>query len=251
MRIIDLRSSLQAGIPFRPAEKIMIFYCGYYTINARKQNLKQRFLKPTGEKHMTMQRQSLVLFRSGTIIRPISLLLLVLITCAANMAAGGDSAARSAGPVPAEKGLDAEGHMQIGPQDRCPNCAMLPVRHPKFSCAIKLKNDKTFYFCGHGCLLRAWSDPQRFLNAPTESLDKMVVRNYFTGEQFDGAAAFWVIGSDVVGPMGPTPIPLATQKEVDAFKKRHGGKRVFRVKELNEADWKEILKKPHANVHQQ
>ncbi len=151
---------------------------------------------------------------------------------------GGSSAAR---PIPAEKGLGADGQMQIQRRDRCPLCAMLPARYPEFSCAIQLKNGKTYYFCSPRCLLRVWSDPKRYLNISPDQLGALVVRHYFTGKQIDGRSALWVGGSDVIGPMGPAIIALDSQKEVAVFKQRHGGKRVFRLNELTAAEWKKIL----------
>ncbi len=150
----------------------------------------------------------------------------------------------AAQPIPAKKGLDAGGQMQIQRQDRCPLCAMLPARYPEFSCAIQLKNGNTYYFCSPRCLLRVWSDPKRYLNVSPEELGAMVVRHYFTGKQIDGRSALWINGSDVIGPMGPAIIALDSEKEVAVFKQRHGGRRVFRINELTASDWKKVLGDP-------
>ena len=50
-------------------------------------------------------------------------------------------------------------------------------------------------------------------------------------------------GSDVLGPMGPALVPLKNGDDVAAFRKRHGGKAVFRMKELDDERWEEITGK--------
>lgn len=157
--------------------------------------------------------------------------------------AGNTDSGAAKGPIPGLKALDPKGHMQISPQDRCPVCAMKPAKHSKFASAIQLKGGETYYFCGTGCMIRAWMHPDVFLNASAAVLGQCVVPDYFSGAQIDGQAAFWVAGSDVVGPMGPALVPLTAQDDVDAFIKRHGGKIVFRLDELDDDRWEEITGK--------
>ena len=64
-----------------------------------------------------------------------------------------------------------------------------------------------------------------------------MVREYFTGNQLDGRAVFWVAGSDVIGPMGPEPVPVHGKKELAVFRKRHGGTAVFTLEELDPDKW--------------
>lgn len=149
-----------------------------------------------------------------------------------------------AGPTPAKQGIDSKGHMHLQRSDRCPLCAMLPARYPEFSCAIKLMDNHTYYFCCPRCLLRVWAEPERFLNVSRKNISHIIVRHYFTGDQFDGGSAIWVSGSNVIGPMGPAIVPLKTQTEVSAFKQRHGAKHVFHLNEPTADDWKNILGKP-------
>ncbi len=148
-----------------------------------------------------------------------------------------------AGPMPGLKPLDAKGSMQISSQDRCPVCAMWVSKYRKFTAAIQLMNGKTFYFCGAGCMIRSWMHPEIFIGATTEDLKKSVVQDYFTGEQVTGRSAYWVAGSDVIGPMGPALVPLKEKKYLDVFKKRHGAKAVFRLSEMTDEKWQQLTGK--------
>ena len=152
------------------------------------------------------------------------------------------------GPKPGLKPLDEQGHMQISDQDRCPVCAMKVSAHKKFSCAIQLTGGETFYFCGTGCMIRSWMHPEIFLNVPKPELKKSVVQDYFSGEQVDGLAVYWVAGSDVIGPMGPALVPILDEGQVEIFKHRHGGKAVFRLGEMTDQKWQNLTGKkavPH------
>jgi nitrous oxide reductase accessory protein NosL len=120
---------------------------------------------------------------------------------------------------------------------------MRPIQYPKSSCAIQLKNGTTFYFCATGCMIRSWMHSEIFLGAEKSDLYLPVVREYFTGRQMDARELKWVAGSDIVGPMGPALVPVQGEKEVETFMKRHGGKAVFRLEEMNDERWREITGK--------
>lgn len=148
-----------------------------------------------------------------------------------------------AGPMPALKGLDAAGRMQIGKEDRCPVCAMPVADHEAFSAAIVLKDGAAFYFCAAGCMMRAWLHPEIHLGREKNALARTVVRDYFSGDFVDGSQVLWVSGSDVVGPMGPALVPLKDSSELAAFRRRHGGKEVFRLGDLNDENWEKLTGK--------
>jgi nitrous oxide reductase accessory protein NosL len=148
------------------------------------------------------------------------------------------------GAAPGRRGLDESNRMQISPQDRCPVCGMKVIRYPKFSSAIRLANQDTYYFCSNGCMLKAWLHPEIFLSSSRQALSLAVVRDYFSGRQLDAHDVFWIAGSDVIGPMGPAIVALQGDHSVDAFVKRHGGRRVFRLNELTDDLWFSLTGKP-------
>jgi len=119
---------------------------------------------------------------------------------------------------------------------------MKPHKNPKFASGLELADGRTFYTCGTGCFLRAHLHPEVYLGA--EGIKRGVVPNYFSGEPMDAMAAFWVAGSDVTGPMGPTPVPLADKAEADSFIRRHGGPHRFRLKDLDDERFQQITGKP-------
>jgi copper chaperone NosL len=150
------------------------------------------------------------------------------------------TAAMAGGPAPASKSLTADGQIFLSESDRCPVCAMFPARHPETAAAMTLNNGQTFYFCGNGCLLRSWLRPEVYLGRTRKQIDRIVVRDYFTGQPVDGRKATWVAGSDVVGPMGPAIIALGDADQLATFKGRHGGKTVFSFEAVDDDLWQRI-----------
>jgi nitrous oxide reductase accessory protein NosL len=163
-----------------------------------------------------------------------------LLITAALLVICGIAAAGDGGPSPAVKSLAADGDMNLSDADRCPVCAMFPARHPQTAAAMTLKSGETFYFCSNGCLLRTWLRSTVYLNQKQSAIDRLVVRDYFSGRPTDARAATWVAGSDVVGPMGPAIIAIGNADQVATFKTRHGGKTMFTFDQIDDNLWKQI-----------
>lgn len=147
------------------------------------------------------------------------------------------------GPVPGRESLDPSGKMHINAEDRCPVCAMRPIRYPRYAAAIELQGGRTYYFCSPGCMLNAWQHPDIFLGATPTQFKRPIVLEYLNGQALDARTVIWVSGSDVIGPMGPALVPLKDATHLDAFRRRHGAKTVFRLEELNHANWKTLTGK--------
>jgi nitrous oxide reductase accessory protein NosL len=145
-------------------------------------------------------------------------------------------------PPVVQKGISPEGALQPGPKDHCPVCGMFPARAPKFAAAVELHKGRAFYFCTNSCLLISWRKNWQHLGVIPEAVEQMLVRDYFSGAVLDAQKAWWVAGSDVIGPMGPALVTLQSQKAVEAFKKRHGGRFVFQLHEVDDLLWQNILK---------
>ena len=165
---------------------------------------------------------------------------LLCIVLVIGLAVGAGSAA---GPLPGREPLGPDGRLRIGEEDRCPVCAMLPIRYPRFAAAIELQDGRTFYFCSPGCMLKAWLHPDIFLRVEKRHIKRPVTLEYFSGEALDAREVFWVSGSDVVGPMGPALVPLKHDKHLEAFRRRHGAKQIFRLDDLDHDNWETLTGK--------
>lgn len=160
----------------------------------------------------------------------------------------GCGSAEAPSPVadPSQAALGEPAPAAVPATDRCPVCAMDPSKHPENAATIELDDGRTYHFCGTGCLLRTWLHPEVYLEVDRAHLKRAVVHEYFEGGELDAAAAVWVGGSDVVGPMGPALVPLASEEDAAVFRERHGGTHTFRLADLDDALWLEIKGKPAA-----
>lgn len=169
---------------------------------------------------------------------------LVSIGCERNETSGTETEKK--GPRPAVEGIDQEGRLHFSEEDRCPVCAMKVKDHPKFACGIELKDGRTFYFCGTGCMIRSWLHPEVFLGEERSALARAVVQDYFEGRHLDALSVIWVAGSDVVGPMGPALVPVRDDQALAVFRERHGGTVTFRLADLDDEKWEAITGKKAA-----
>ena len=71
-----------------------------------------------------------------------------------------------------------------------------------------------------------------------------MTQDYFSGELVDARQVFWIAGSDVIGPMGPALVPLQEPSHVEAFRRRHGATKIFRLEALNSDNWETLTGKP-------
>lgn len=153
----------------------------------------------------------------------------------------GDEAARAA--TPARQGIGPASEPRPSAEDRCPVCAMAPAEHERFASAIELDDGRTYYFCGTGCMIKAWLHPEVYLGVRREALRRSVVREYLGGQAVDGEAVTFVVGSDVVGPMGPALVPLRSEEDVATFRARHGGTKTFRLGGLDDTSFEALTGK--------
>ena len=116
-----------------------------------------------------------------------------------------------------------------GPRDRCPVCGMFVAGYPNWLAAVELEDGVTLFFDGPKDMFRLLHDPDRYLSDEVNDDDIVAIRvtDYYTTRPIDGRTAFFVVGSDVTGPMGAELVPFATRKDADTFRADHGGDTVL------------------------
>ena len=106
---------------------------------------------------------------------------------------------------------------------RCANCGMLTSKYPKWEQKVVSIDKGTMYFDGARCMFKILLDEKQH----PQKIDSIMVKDYYSLEYIDGNNAFYVIGSDVLGPMGNELIPFKTLKEAEGFKKDHNGEKII------------------------
>ena len=133
----------------------------------------------------------------------------------------------------------AEKESSIGPfkvtkKDLCPVCGMFVHKYPNWEAQI-IFNDKTYaFFDGAKDMFKYCFDLRKY--NPKKTIDDIVaiwVTDYYRVKLIDGHKAFYVTGSDVLGPMGHELIPHASEKAAKHFGKDHGGNKILRFDEID------------------
>ncbi|HEY6871201.1 MAG TPA: nitrous oxide reductase accessory protein NosL [Geobacteraceae bacterium] len=124
---------------------------------------------------------------------------------------------------------------------KCPVCGMFVAKYPDWTGAIVFRDAATVYFDGPKDLFAYYLDPGKYDPARKRSgIAALFVKDYYSLAFIDGRQAFYVIGSDVNGPMGKELIPFARRDDADGFLRDHRGKRVVRPGEITPALLKEL-----------
>ncbi|MCX7897726.1 MAG: nitrous oxide reductase accessory protein NosL [Rhodocyclaceae bacterium] len=120
-----------------------------------------------------------------------------------------------------------------GAKDMCPVCGMLVAKYPHWVATIVYQDGHAHFFDGAKDMFKFYHDPPKY--APGHARAQMVslwVTEYYTVQPIEAQRAHYVIGSDVLGPMGHEFVPLATRADAEAFLREHKGKRILRFEEV-------------------
>ena len=115
-----------------------------------------------------------------------------------------------------------------GAMDTCPVCGMLVSKYPNWVATIVYKDGHAHHFDGAKDMFKFWFDPPKYVAGHSRDMITSIwVTDYYGLQKIDARKAWYVIGSDILGPMGHEFVPLATQADADDFMKEHKGKRVL------------------------
>ena len=142
-----------------------------------------------------------------------------------------------------------------GPKATCPVCGMFVAKYPEWIGTVLYRDGHAHHFDGAKDLFKYLQDLSRW--APghqaadiaaigdtendagitmqalgTRHRAAIGVTEYYGLTRIDAHAAWYVIGSDVLGPMGHELIPLETEEDAKVFLKDHAGRRILRFDEV-------------------
>lgn len=130
-------------------------------------------------------------------------------------------------------GAQAAPVASVDPTARCPVCGMFVAKLDNWLAQIHLADETVVYFDGVKDLLVFYFDPGEYSTAEPSDIKEIWVKDYYSLEWLDGRTAFYVIGSDVYGPMGKEFIPFATREAADNFLRDHKGEKVLLFSEIS------------------
>lgn len=122
--------------------------------------------------------------------------------------------------------LWAEPVEKIDARERCAVCGMFVAKYDNWITQMRYGADTVVMFDGVKDMMAYYFAPESFGGSKGALPLEMFVKDYYTLKWTDARKAFYVLGSDVVGPMGHELVPFATRAAAENFMNDHHGKTI-------------------------
>ena len=123
-------------------------------------------------------------------------------------------------------------HIHVPKEAKCPVCGMFVSKYPKWTTRIE-HDGKMYYFDGVKDMMKYFIYDGDFIY-DRKAITQMNVSDYYTLEMLPAKEAFYVLDSDVFGPMGRELIPFKSMKRAKDFSADHNGKSIVRFHDITD-----------------
>jgi nitrous oxide reductase accessory protein NosL len=136
--------------------------------------------------------------------------------------------------------LAVSANLQAAPEEkvshdvRCTICGMFVAKYENWIVQARLADDKVMFFDGVKDLLVFYFNPQQYSTMQQDDIKEIWVKDYYNLAWLEGRKAFYVIGSDVYGPMGKEFIPFSSREAADNFLQDHHGTKILTFDEITD-----------------
>jgi copper chaperone NosL len=126
--------------------------------------------------------------------------------------------------------------IEIKKTDRCPVCGMFVYKYPKWVAQIVFQDGAYYFYDGAKDMFKHIFDTAKYTAGKTAAnIKNIYVTDYYDVELIDAKSAFYVLGSDVLGPMGHELLPFKNKESAQEFLEDHQGKSIITFKEVTPA----------------
>jgi nitrous oxide reductase accessory protein NosL len=125
--------------------------------------------------------------------------------------------------------------------EKCPVCGMFVAKYPDWVAGVAFKDRSAAWFDGAKDLFKFLLKPERY--APSRraaDVARVWVTDYYGLAPVDAREAWFVIGSDVYGPMGTELIPFAREADAREFQADHRGTGLLRFGDVGPATLRQL-----------
>jgi nitrous oxide reductase accessory protein NosL len=113
-----------------------------------------------------------------------------------------------------------------GPDDRCAVCGMFVHEYTNWVATVLFADGSQVFFDGPKDFFRFLLDLEKY-RAQDREIAGVFVTDYYRVRFIDAKTAHFVVGSDVMGPMGGELVPLGSRDEAETFARDHGGQEIL------------------------
>jgi len=123
--------------------------------------------------------------------------------------------------------------VQPAKKDKCPVCGMFVYKYPDWLAEIIFKDGSVDFFDGAKDLFKYYFNINKYRPGRNKkNIAAVYVMEYYDMQLIEARQAFFVMGSDIYGPMGHELIAFATEADARAFMQDHKGKTILRFEAI-------------------
>ena len=115
---------------------------------------------------------------------------------------------------------------------RCPVCGMFVAKFDVWITQIRYDDSTVFSFDGVKDMMAYYHNPAAYNGQDQSKISEIWVKDYYSLKWLDARQAFFVIGSDVHGPMGHELIPFSSKAAAESFHTDHHGRQILLFDEI-------------------
>jgi nitrous oxide reductase accessory protein NosL len=121
----------------------------------------------------------------------------------------------------------------LSSQIRCSVCGMHIANHSKWLAQIHYDNlGDTRFFDGVKDMMVYYFNPEKFKDTPPGMIRDLFVKDFHSLAWLSAKESFYVVGSEVRGPMGDELIPFGSKDAAEAFLKKYNGKEIVTFEQI-------------------
>ncbi len=119
-------------------------------------------------------------------------------------------------------------------RDKCPVCGMFAFKYPDWVAEVIFHDGTYRVFDGPKDMFKYLADLKKYEPSQKQAdIVNIYVSDYYSVRPIDAYKAFFVIGSNIYGPMGHELIPFEQESDAKEFLKDHLGKQILRFRDVN------------------
>ena len=151
----------------------------------------------------------------------------VVLSLVVLMSAGCAKSGSNSAQQPGATGMNntATPQPQVIPEGvSCGKCGMYPAKYPRWQSQIIFKDGSMTPFDGCKCMFNFMFAMDQYDKAHSmDDVAAILVKDFNTGEWMNGADAYFIVGSNMMGPMGKELIPFTDKAAAMKFHQEQGG----------------------------
>ena len=118
-------------------------------------------------------------------------------------------------------------------KDRCPVCGMSVSMFADWNATIVFADSTVAVVDGPKDMFKYYLNRNTYNPSKAENkVSAITVKDYYSLASIDARKAYFVIWSDVYGPMGHEPIPFEKEGDAKKFREEHKGRKIVRFEDI-------------------